>query len=179
MHHGRFDRGLQREGKITMTVVDGLVQLAPRTERFREPLLERLLDAVGVVADQVPIDRKSSLGLKAHQLAELICVGRPAGAGERHHGPFRERLEPQIGSRRRIEKAEGVEDLAVPQALEAIAGADIGGLGGLVAMAVHHQHGGLLEGRREEDRRMRVVMLDLHDLQQLLVYAEVATSVPI
>src|SRR4029078_1713700 len=51
MHHGRFDRGLQREGKIAMTVSDGLVRLAPRTERLREPLLERLLDAVGVVAD--------------------------------------------------------------------------------------------------------------------------------
>lgn len=93
MHHGRFDRGLQREGKIAMTIADGLVRLAPRTERLREPFLERLRDAVGVVADQVPIYRKPSLGLKAYELAELICVSRPAGAGEGHHGPFRERLE--------------------------------------------------------------------------------------
>ena len=140
--------------------------------------LNGFVDAVGVVTDQVPIDRKSSLGLEVNEFAELICVGRPAGAGERHHGPFREWLEPQIGRAGRIEKAERIEDLAVPQALEAIAGADIGGLGGLVPMSVHHQHRRLLEGRREKDRRMRVVMLYLNDLQQLLVDAEVPHQSP-
>ena len=77
-----------------MTIADGLVWLARRTECLREPLLERLLYAVGVVADQVPIYRKPSFGLEAYELTELICVRRPAGAGEGHHGPFRERLEP-------------------------------------------------------------------------------------
>ena len=113
-----------------------------------------------------------------YELAELIGVGRPAGAGERHHGPFRERLEPQIGRGGRIEKAERVEDLALPQALEAIAGADIGRLGGLVSMSVHHQHRCLFERRREKDRRMRVMMLYLNDLQQLLVHAEMPHQSP-
>ena len=54
----------------------------------------------------------------------------------------------------------------------------MGRLGGLISMAIHHQHRRLLEGRHEEDRRMRVMMPDLHDLQQLLVHAEVPHQSP-
>ena len=45
-------------------------------------------------------------------------------------------------------------------------------------MAVHNQHRRLLEGRHKKNRRMRVMMPDLHDLQQLLVHAEVPHQSP-
>jgi hypothetical protein len=73
----------------------------------------------------------------------------------------------------RIEHAEGVEELALPQTFEAIAGADMGGLGGLVTIPVHHQHRCLLEGRHEKGRCMGVVMAHLNNPWRLLFNAEV------
>ena len=55
MEDGRFGYRLQREGKVAMMIGEGLVTLARRTERIDKPLLEWLLQAVGVVADQVAI----------------------------------------------------------------------------------------------------------------------------
>ena len=56
-----------------MTITDGLVRFARWTECLGDHL-ERFL-TLGVVADQIPIYRKPSLGCKwAYELTELICV---------------------------------------------------------------------------------------------------------
>src|SRR6202035_3095148 len=105
-----------------MAIANRLVPLAQRTERSRKPLFERLFESMGVVANEVPVDRKSSVRLQVNEFTELFCVGGATGAGERHDGALFKHLEPQMGRDGRIEHTEGVEELTLPQTFEAVAG---------------------------------------------------------
>ena len=150
-----------------MTIPERFVSFAPWTERINKSLLEWLVEAMSVIADEVSVDRKSSIRLKVHEFAEFLGVGGPTRGGEGHDGSLLKQLEPQMLRHGRIEHAERVEEPALPHALETIAGAGISGLRGLVPIAVHHEHSCLLERRHEKDRRVGVVMAHLDNLRQL------------
>src|SRR3984893_9933650 len=131
-----LDSRLKREGEIAMAIANGLVPLAQRTERLREPLFERLFESMGVETNEVPVDRKSSVRLQVNEFTELFCVGGATGAGERHDGALFKHVEPQMRRDGRIEHAERVKELALPQTFEALVGHGAGGRVGCVPVWV-------------------------------------------
>ena len=77
-----------------------------------------------------------------------------------------------------VEHAEGIEDVVLGDALNAISRAGIGRLSRLVAVTIHHKDGGFLEGRNEEGGGMRIVVAHLHDRRQLALGAEMPQQPP-
>ena len=109
---------------------------------------------MGVVADEVSVDGEFSIELEANELTEFFRLGFVAGSSQRHHRPFFKSFEPQMLGDSGIEHAEGIEDLSLRYSLKAISDANVGRLSRFVAVTIHHQYGGLLEGRNEERGRM-------------------------
>ena len=71
-----------------------------------------------------------------------------------------------------------VKELAPPLTFEAIAGADVGRLGGLIPVSIHHEHACLFERRHEKGRRMSVVMANLNNFWQPRLNAEMPHQSP-
>ena len=55
-----------------MAIAYRIVPWAPRTECIAKLVLERLIESVCVVADEVPIDRKATIRQQVNELASLL-----------------------------------------------------------------------------------------------------------
>src|SRR5690242_20708404 len=106
---------------------------------------------------------KSKL-FQVNELAELCLVGWATRGSQRHDSSLFEASKPEIRCDACVEHSQGVEEVALPQTLESIAGTHIGGRGRLVAISVHHKHRCLLERRDEKARRMGIVMPHLNNV---------------
>src|SRR5262245_57877239 len=121
MHDRLFDRRLKREGQIAMTIADRFVSFALWAERIDESFLEGSVEAVSVIADEVPVDRKSSIRFELHEVAEFLGVCAPSRGGEGHYGSLLEQPEPQMLRHGGVKHPERVEESVGPHALQAIA----------------------------------------------------------
>ena len=155
-----------------MALGDGFAVLPLRTEGLDKSLVEGSVEAVRVIVDKIAVDGKLSVRFEANWLAEFLGVSFVSVRGERHDRPFFEIFEPQMLGHRRVQHAEGIEDVVLRDTPDTIARADVGRLSGLVAVAVHHKNGGFLERRNKEGCGVRIVMAHLHDLRQPFLGAE-------
>ena len=108
-----------------MTLCDWVVFLASWTKCLDETVLERLIETVSIVADEVSTNGEISVCPKVNELAEFFRVGLVAGRRERHYGPFFEKPETQMLGYSGVQHAERFEDLSLRDALKAISVADI------------------------------------------------------
>ncbi len=152
-----------------MVVGQRILAGARRTERLVELPLDRAQKTVRVEGDVLAVDAELPIGPELDELAEPWQIGRPAAGRQRHDGAFLEDLEAEVFRDARVKHAEAVEEVALPLPLELRAPSDVAAGRGVVAVAVHHEHGGFLEGRDVEHGRMRVVMRDLNDPGNLAV----------
>ena len=117
-----------------------------------------------VVIDEVPVDGELSVWTQSNEFGELLYVGWSAGGSERHDSSLFEASKSQILCDACVEHSQRVEEVALPQALESIAGTRIGGRGRLVAISVHDKYRCLLEWRDKKACCMGIVMPHLNNV---------------
>ena len=92
--------------------------------------------------------------------------------------PSSNTLKPKVFGHARVEHAKAVEEVALPHPLDPGALADVATGGGIVAVAVHDEHGGFLERRDVEHGCVGVVVGNLDDLRHLAVAVALAEAHP-
>src|SRR5215510_932081 len=153
-------------GQVAMMVTDRLIALPRRAKFLKELPRERPYLTIAVVAQVITVQRKQSTILEPYETPELLHIGITTARGQGHHGTLFEGVESKMARNERIEHAERIEERTPPQALEPIAAADVSASRRHVTIAVHDQHRRLLEGRREEDGCVCVVVADIDNLRQ-------------
>jgi hypothetical protein len=147
-----------------MAISNRFVWSARRPKSVSKNSLERPDKPMRVVADKVQIDRKLTVRFQVNELAKLCRVGWTTRSGQRHDSSLFEASKSQILCDACVEHSQRVEEVALPQALESIAGTRIGGRGRLVAISVHDKYRCLLEWRDKKACCVGIVMPHLNNV---------------